>query len=329
VIVSASRRTDLPGYYSEWLLRRLREGFAVAVNPFNPRQRRRVPLGADDVDAFVFWTRDPRRLAALTARIERLGHPRWIAHVTVTGLSSELEPRGMAAREAVQGIRRLAERARDPRRVIWRYDPIVLGPRDRPHLHRERFDALAEALEGSVRQVVVSYLDLYRKTARRLQAAGYPHEGGPSEPVPEGRGELLGELAALARRRGIELRVCAEPDDHTGYEAPAGRCVDPELLSSLFPDRKFPQRKDPGQRAACGCAPSVDIGMPDTCLRGCVYCYATRSDRTATERRRRHDPAAATLVPVAPSDPEREISPRTKPEGRGESRSEHPRLPGL
>jgi DNA repair photolyase len=329
MIVSASRRTDLPGYYSEWLLQRLHERVAVAVNPFNPRQRRTVALGPDDVDAFVFWTRDPIRLEQLVRRAERLGHDRWVAHVTITALSEQLEPRRIPPRAAVEGVRRLADRARCPRRAIWRYDPIVLGPQDRPEQHLERFAALASELEGSVRRVVVSFLDIYRKTARRLEAAGYPYEDAEAALTPEARGALVGELVRIAAGRGMEVELCAEPESFEAHGAPATRCVDPILLGELFPDRRFEVRKDPGQRRDCGCAPSVDIGMPDTCLRGCVYCYATRSDRAAVERHRRHDPSLKTLLPVAPSTPATEIGRRELPEGRRETEHARPRLPGL
>jgi DNA repair photolyase len=329
MIVSASRRTDLPGFYGEWLLNRVRAGYAVSVNPFNPRQRRRVPLDAEAVDAFVFWTRDPGRLAELTAELEGLGHRRWIAHVTLTGLARELEPASPEPAAAVAGIERLAAKAGDPRRITWRYDPILLGPADRPSQHEERFAGLARALSGHVGRVVVSFLDLYRKTERRLRAAGYPHsaEDGPARGSE--RRALLARLSGIAADHGLALEVCAEPESYAAERAPAARCVDPALLAQLFPERSFPSRKDPGQRGHCGCAPSVDLGVPDTCPRGCVYCYATRTERLGRERHLRHDPGAESLFEVAPSAPEHEIPRREDAEGQGEDERENPRLPGL
>lgn len=329
MIVSASRRTDLPGFYGEWLLRRVREGHAVAVNPFNPRQRRRVPLTEEAVDAFVFWTRDPARLADLVTRLEPLGQRRWIGHVTVTGLARELEPGCPPTEAAVAGIERLAGLAGDPRRVIWRYDPILLGPRDGPDEHLRRFEALAKRLEGSVRRAVVSFLDLYRKTERRLGQAGYPYADAGATDHAGTRRTLIRGLAERARAHGIELQVCAEPDEYDEQGARAARCVDPVLLSSLFPERSFPARKDPGQRGHCGCVPSVDLGVPDTCPRGCVYCYATRSDGLGRSRHRHHDPGSPTLFEVAPCPDGNEVRGGEDAEDRRENQPKNPRLPGL
>jgi hypothetical protein len=329
MIVSASRRTDLPGFYGEWLLNRVRAGHAVAVNPFNPRQRRRVPLDPGAVDAFVFWTRDPERLAQLAARLEDLGHRRFIAHVTLTGLARELEPGSPEPAAAVAGMKRLAERAGNPRRVIWRYDPILLGPRDRPQQHEERFAALARAVAGHAGRVVVSFLDLYRKTERRLRKAGYPYFPEEDPDQDFARRRLLASLSRTAAEHGLELQVCAEPAPYERVGAPAARCVDPALLGELFPDRGFPPGKDPGQRGHCGCAPSVDLGVPDTCPRGCVYCYATRTDRLGRERYQRHDPGGESLFEVAPAPKGNEVPRREEAEGRRENERENPRLPGL
>lgn len=314
MIISASRRTDLPAYYGDWLRGRLRAGEVVAVNPFNPRQQRRVSLRPDDVDALVFWTRDPGRLARLCDDLESAGHRRWVAHVTITGLDRRLEPRGLSVDAAAAGMRELSRRAGDPRRVIWRYDPIVLGPRDGPDEHLERFGRMAALLEGATRRVVVSFLDVYRKTGRRLAAAGYPYDAGTGADTSACRRELIGRLVTRARRHGMELEVCAEPESYAAQGAPATRCVDPELLAALFPGREFPAGRHKGQRPDCRCAPSVDIGSPDTCVRGCVYCYATRSDEAAARAARRHDRRAESLLPLAPGAPGAEICSHDEPE---------------
>lgn len=296
MIVSASRRTDLPAHYMPWLLGRLSAGFCVAVNPFNPTQRRRVSLDPEEVDALVLWTRDPGAVALALPRIESLGHQRTIALVTITGYSSDLEPAGPRADKAAEGFKRLAGVLGDPRRLAWRYDPILFGPKDTPADHRHRFESLARNLEGSTRRVIVSFLDLYRKTTRRLAGLNYPLERPGYESGPEAR-SLLSDLAAMASVRGMILQSCAEPFDFADQGVNPGRCIDPVLLGELFPGRTFPRRKDPGQRPPCGCAPSVDIGMPDTCLSGCAYCYAVKSLDLARERHARHDPAGESVIP--------------------------------
>lgn len=296
MIVSASRRTDLPAHYMPWLMRRLEDGFCIAVNPFNPLQTSRVSLDPQDVDALVFWTRAPASLAAAWPRIQAAGHQRAVALVTITGYGAPLEPGLPEGPRPTAGFHRLAEAWGGPERLAWRYDPILLGPGDTPADHRKRFESLARDLEGSTGRVIVSFLDMYRKTARRLREIGYPVDA-----AHPGRGaverQLLADLADLARVRGMALQTCAEPADKLPPGVSPGRCVDPDWLEGLFPGRPFLRTKDPGQRETCGCAPSRDIGIPDTCPSACVYCYAVRSAELARGRHSRHDPECVSLLP--------------------------------
>ncbi len=310
MIVSASRRTDLPAFYLPWFLRRLEEGWCRVANPFRPSQQRRVSLRPEHVSAMVFWTRRPDRLAGALDQIEARGHRRTMALVTVIEYGRDLHPYVPSIEKQVAGFRRLAERYGDPRRVCWRYDPILLGPRDSPDDHRRRFARLARQLEGSTRRVIVSFVDLYRKTARRLAqvaGGGYPlaaditgaGDQAPGDQAPGDQAQsLLRDLAREAAARGMEMRSCAEPRCYPEAGVLPGRCIDPGLLAEVFGAMTLPSGKDRGQRPACGCAPSVDVGAADTCLHGCVYCYAVRSHRAARGAHDRHDPAGDILLPV-------------------------------
>jgi hypothetical protein len=299
VIVSASRRTDIPAFAMPWMERRLAAGWCRVVNPFNPAQQRLVSLAPGEVDALVFWTRAPGRLARRVPALSALGHDRIAAHVTITGYRRELEPNVPSTRRALDGARALAEALGSPRAVRWRYDPILLGGRDTAEDHRRRFEALARALEGFTREVVVSFVDLYRKTARRLAAlepGGYPVD--PEAGARDEDRSLIRDLVAMAEAAGMRVTTCAEPRSFASEGAAPGRCIDPAWLGALFPGRDLPRRKDPGQRRDCGCAPSIDVGVPDTCLHGCAYCYAVNSQRAAVARFARHDPEGDALLPV-------------------------------
>jgi len=295
VIISASRRTDIPAFYAPWLIERLAARRVRVVNPFNPRQARDVSLAPEDVDAIVFWTRDPAALADRAPDIERLGHRRTVALVTITGYERDLEPDTPPAAAAIRGFRRLAGEWGGPDRLAWRYDPIVIGARLAPDDHRRLFARLAAELEGATRRVVVSFLDVYRKTQRRLgrieRAIDFDFD-----PVGATARALLADLAAMAAARGMSLATCAEPLVDPPARVALGRCVDPLWLSALFPDRVFPRRKDPGQRPHCRCAPAVDVGAPDTCGFGCVYCYAVASPERSAARRATHHPEHDCLV---------------------------------
>jgi len=292
VIISASRRTDIPALYGEWFRHRLRAGYCLVPNPFNARQVTRVSLLPADVDAFVFWTRHgaPFLRGALDA-LDTLGH-RYYFQYTVTGYGRELEPCVPSLTTAIEAFVALARRCRKGA-VVWRYDPILLAAGQGVAVHLERFAHIATALRGVTERVVVSLLDIYRKTERRLRAVY--GQASPSAAPRDDELELLCRgLVRIAADNGMLLSACAEPALRARYGIERAKCIDDELLRSLF-GGAFAARKDPGQRPDCGCVVSRDIGVADTCTLGCVFCYATRSTEAARRRRREHDPQAPML----------------------------------
>jgi hypothetical protein len=294
LIVSASRRTDIPAFYGDWFLHRLDAGYCLVPNPFNHKQVSRIGMRRSDVDVFVFWTRNPRPFSAALDELGRRSYP-YVVLFTLTGYGPPVEPHAPDAEEAVSAFRALARRV-GPERVVWRYDPVVLGAGLGPSAHLERFGTLARELEGSTVRVVTSMVDLYRKTVRRLSAV-HGGSGYLIDPVTEPEIDtLVATMATVAADRGMELVTCAEEHDFTAAGARPGACIDGDWLNRLF--GLGVTGKDRGQRQHCRCAPSRDIGMHDTCLHGCEYCYATRSHELALKRHALHDPEGEALVPL-------------------------------
>lgn len=285
-IISASRRTDLPAFYARWFIQQVRRGFCEVANPFNPQQVRRVSLLPPEVTAIVFWTRHPRPLLPYLPELDQAGF-RYYFHYTLLDYPRLIETHRPSLSMALRTFRDLAQQI-GPERVIWRYDPIVLSNLTPVEFHLEAFSRLAQALRGSTRRVVISLLDPYPKLKRRfaqMEQAGlhlqYSIDG--REPWLAG---LLHSLAECAAASGMEIVSCAEPFDLRPYGVWPGSCIDSGLLNRLFSLALDPAR-DPGQRPACGCALSVDIGWYDSCPFGCQYCYATRSFTLARQNVRR------------------------------------------
>ena len=255
-------------------------------NPFNAASIRRVSLAPEDVDCIVFWTRDPR---PLLAGLDRLGElrERCFVQVTVTGYPPALEPGVAPTGAAIEAVKALARKI-GGERIAWRYDPVILAGDLDMAFHLANFARLAEALASSVSHIVLSLLDEYPATRGRLRRAGYasPLFGSPrgearvgdsreSALPPQPWPELLAGLAAIAASRGLETRACAEPFDLSPLGIAGGACIDGPRLGKLF-GFSPPEGRDRGQRPACGCAPSVDIGEYGKCPAACVYCYARR-----------------------------------------------------
>ena len=144
MIVSASRRTDIPNYYSDWFFNRLKAGYALVKNPMNAAQIRRVELSPEAVDCFVFWTKNP---APMLPRLEELRDYAFYFQFTLTGYGRDIEPGIPHKREVMLDVfRQLAGRV-GKERVIWRYDPILITDRYTPEYHVRTFGEIAAALE--------------------------------------------------------------------------------------------------------------------------------------------------------------------------------------
>jgi hypothetical protein len=200
-----------------------------------------------------------------------------------------------AVAAAIRAFRALAARI-GPQRIIWRYDPILLSSATDHDYHLRNFTAIADALRESTSRVVVSIVDPYDKAARRLGELARTHPDYVLEEYQEHRdGPLFRQLAEIATRRGLEITSCAEEIDLTHLGIAAGKCIDDGLIRDLF-GVDVGGKKDKGQRAACGCVESRDIGMYDSCLFGCAYCYATRSFDVAKRQLADRQPGSESLV---------------------------------
>lgn len=287
MIVSASRRTDIPAFYGEWFMNRLKAGFALVRNPRNPRRISRVPLSREVVDCMVFWTKNPAPMLERLAEVERLGYPFYVQY-TITAYGGDVETRLPPKERLLETFRRLADMV-GPDRVVWRYDPVVLN-RDYPaERHAEIFDAMAGTLAGYTRQCVFSFVDMYRRNRNSMRGV---MDGNMTEDAMRA---LSATLSALAGPRGMSLSACTEDVDLSGCGVSRAACIDRALIERIL---GLPLRasKDPSQRKSCGCVESVDIGEYDSCPYGCRYCYATSDARKVAVNVRRHDPESDVLL---------------------------------
>jgi hypothetical protein len=289
-IISASRRTDIPAFYSRWLFNRLHAGFCHWINPF-AGQVYRTSLAPDDIIALALWTRDPRPVLKRLGELDDLGFKgRYYFHVTLNAYPKSLDPYVPEAAALLPALRALSA-AIGPNRIIWRYDPIILtnGGPFTGEWHVEQFTRLAEELRGHTHSCYFSFATYYGKTSRRLgnvaRSTGLAFD---TEPSLDQRHLIVASLARIAADHGIRMYSCCGPD-LVSPEISQGHCVDADLVQTLRPDLKLGLVGAPS-RKGCGCFESTDIGAFDTCLFGCEYCYATVSHSAAQKRHRLHDP---------------------------------------
>lgn len=263
-VISASRRTDIPAWHSEWLLERLAEGRCRFLHAMR-RRWVEVDLTPEAVRALVLWSKD---LGPLLPHLPTIAerYP-FYCQLTITGHPASLEPHAPPWEEAVRQARQVAAEFGSAH-IVWRFDPIVLTPQTPWSDHRERFLRIADALEGSTTRCVISFVSVYGKVRRRFDALGFAVD----EPGDDAMAEMAHELLAEARARGMVLSACCMRG-LTERGIARARCIDPEILAEVGM-REGPRLKAAPSRAGCGCAESIDIGTYDTCRTGCVYCYA-------------------------------------------------------
>jgi hypothetical protein len=295
MIISASRRTDIPAFYAPWFMNRIRAGYCTVPNPFNRSQVSTISLRPEEVDVIVFWTRNPRPLLPALDELDARGY-RYYFQYTLLDNPRALDPKSPPVDAAIATFRALAERI-GPARVIWRYDPIALSSATGADFHLERYARIAAALRGSTLRSVVSVMDMYRKIEKRLAALAAQGIAFADQPANQRAdfARLMTGLATIAAANEMEIQSCAEELDLASFGIRPGKCIDDDYIRRVF-GLQLDLKKDPSQRAACGCVVSRDIGMYDSCLFGCAYCYATSSFARAAVNHAAHDPAGEALL---------------------------------
>lgn len=282
MIISASRRTDIPAFYSDWLLRRLETGTVLVPNPWNPNLMGHVLLTPKNVDCIVFWTKNPAPLEGKLSRIDRLGY-RYYFTFTVTGYGADLEQNLPPKEEILSTFQRLSDRV-GPMRVDWRFDPILINNRYTIQWHIDTFADLCRKIGPATQRCIINFVKFY------------PHI--PSKIIELNNKQIQETTKAILRTAAefqLPVFTCTEnsflQENGIGFSS----CIDPKKIEQLV-GRPVKAKKDPGQPKNCHCIESVDIGMYDSCMNGCTYCYAMHNEERVRRRMAEHDIESPMLI---------------------------------
>ena len=283
-VISASRRTDIPAFYTEWFKDKIRKGFCKVANPYNPAQIKEVSLRPEEVAAVVFWTRYARPILPFLAELDERGFNYYFLY-TLTGYPQRYEPGLPSPEKRIDDLLALSECIGSDR-VVWRYDPVIISSELHLDFHMRNFQRLAGRLSAGTNNVIITFVKKYRHIEQELYAIGTAH------PSYHKRRVLEEQFQAIAAQTGIEIKRCGKRDSFTTIAE--GKCIDEKLLNGLF-GLELSSGKDPGQPNECQCIRSIDIGRYGSCMHRCVYCYASRNFSRAARRYREHDYRVAML----------------------------------
>ncbi|MFQ6617076.1 MAG: DUF1848 domain-containing protein [Fidelibacterota bacterium] len=290
-IISASRRTDIPAFYSEWFIRRIREGEVYYRNPFGG-QLLHASLKPGDVLAVVFWSKDYTAFMRYLPELEDRGYSFYF-HYTITGLPEIFEKNVPHLSKTSENLMELSERY-SPDHVIWRFDPIIISDVTPPDHYIKTFSQLAEKFRGKVKRCIISFVHFYSKVQRNMIFPLLQMGIKVTDPNVDEKKDILSSLYEISRPLGMEIYSCCN-SELTGAEIKKAHCIDGSLIEKLFPGKRCRFKTVP-TRKGCGCTYSKDIGAYNTCIHGCIYCYANADKEKAGERRRSHDPYEPILL---------------------------------
>ena len=279
MIISASRRTDIPALYGKWFIKRVKEGFVLVANPFNPSQITQVSLKAEDVDAFVFWTKNGMPFFDYLKEIKEYSY---YFHWTITPYDRTIEKNVPQKNIIIDSFKRLSDII-SPDKVIWRYDPVFFTQKYDYSKHLFYFEKISKLLSTYTKTCIYSFLTPYKKCEKNMSSIKFRL---PEDPEIESLSKYFSEIASSYN---ISLSSCAIKTDLTKYGIKRGSCIDKDLISKIS-GKEINAPRDKNQREFCNCAKSIDIGSYNTCINGCIYCYANSNLFIAEKNYKRHNP---------------------------------------
>jgi DNA repair photolyase len=282
MIVCASRRTDIPAFHAEWMINRLRAGYALVRNPVQRDVVYKVNLAPRNIDMLVFMTKDPRPIAGHLDEMTEMGI-RYCFQVTVTPYGKDVESGVPFKADIVDSFKEISDKIGKDR-IIWRYDPVIINDRYDIKYHSRKFSMLCDEFQGYTDRCTFGFVDLYKKL-ERLSEEEKLRKTNPSEIRQIGK-----MMSETVKGRGMQLNYCCADVDLSEYGISHKGCIDKDHMTSL----NAPSELSPPLRDRCKCVKNIDIGSYDTCDHNCIYCYANASS-DENRKRKVYDPEGELL----------------------------------
>lgn len=286
MILSVSRRTDIPAFYAEWFMERLRQKYVLVRNPFNIHNISRIPLTPENVDAVVFWTKNSKPMHKYLDEIDELGYKYYFQY-TVTPYKKDLEEEVQDKKEIIKSFQTLSDKL-GREKVILRYDPVILSDNYTIDFHKKAFARLCDLLAPYTEKIIFSFLDDYKKISKNIKQLNIKEISAEEMYI------MAEYFAETAKKYNLKIESCAEQIDLERFGINHGKCIDNELIEKIT-GCKISAGRD-NQRNACGCIKCIDIGEYNTCMHKCLYCYANINKDAAFKNYELHDKKSPLLT---------------------------------
>lgn len=287
MIISASRRTDIPAFYSDWFINRIKEKFVLVPNPYNPKMISRINLNPDVVDCIVFWTKNPN---PIINKLDALKDYKYYFQFTLNPYGKDIENHLPTVQKRIEIFKRLSDKIGKDK-VVWRYDPLLTNKNYDISFHKELFAEIADGLKDHTERCMLGFIDHYNHI--RGEVSKYGINPLTKEEIED---MAISFKQVMNQYPNIEFDTCTKKVDLTHLDIPSGLCVDKKLIEKII-GYPISAKKDKNQRHICNCIESIDIGTYESCLNGCIYCYAIKGNyNTAEYNSRKHDKNSPMLI---------------------------------
>lgn len=282
MIINTGQRTDIPAFYSEWFINRILEGYVYVRNPYYPKRITKYIFNPEVVDCICFCSKNPK---PMLDKLDALDGYRQLWYITITGYGKSIEPHVPHYLNVIESFKILSLK-HGKKRVIWRYDPIFIDENYHFSYHLRTFEVIAKKLSGYCEICVLSFIDLYEKCKKNFS--------GVKEVDIEMQHKIVKAFLRIAKQYGIKIYMCAESEEFKRYGVNCDGCMSQSVIENaldldLYPTSFFARKE-------CSCLLGNDIGAYNTCMHGCLYCYANINKEEVISNHLKHDVHSPLLI---------------------------------
>ena len=283
MIINTGMRTDIPAFYSNWLLNRIKEGYVYVRNPYYKNQVTKYSLNPDVVDCLSFCTKNPHPLIAHLSELDKY---KQFWFVTITPYGKDIEPNVPDKKQIISDLKKLSEHL-GKNAVAVRYDPIFINEEFDVSMHIKCFEKLLNELKGYTEDCTISFLDMYEKVRRNAPNLRPPTE---NEQI-----QIAKAFSKIGKQNNITIHSCCEKGFLKDYGLDITGCMSKEIVEKAT-NNKLNAPRNNGKREGCSCLLGNDIGMYNTCMHLCKYCYANANPKLVKENMKKHIPTSPFLI---------------------------------
>lgn len=283
MIINTGCRTDIPAFYSKWLMNRIREGYVLVRNPYYPSQITRYSLSPKVVDCLAFCTKNPEPMLKYLDELDKYKQY-WF--VTITPYGKDIEPVVPDKEKVIQSFKILSNHV-GVDSIGWRYDPIFMNKDFDVEKHIKCFKNIAQELKGYTYNCTISFLDLYEKVKRNAPDL--------RTPTREEQIKIAKEFAKIGKENNMTIHSCCENTFLAEYGLKCNGCMSQEIIEKSI-NRKLKSPKKINLRQECNCLMGNDIGAYNTCGHFCKYCYANDNKALVIDNIKKHNENSPFLI---------------------------------